>query len=177
MPWLLASPGHQQPCYWPCKINRSLSSPRKDFNNQHHLSCGKWWKMQTFSMLPQNDSAYKGLTHWGWDKMSTIFQATFSNAFSWMKMYKFLLRFSLKFVPRGTINKIPALVQIMVWRRPGDKPLSEPMVVSLLMHICVTRPQWVNIGNSTAWWPYGCYDGDTGWWQKWEIAWGRPHTK
>ena len=37
-----------------------------------------------------------------------------------------------------------ALVQIMAWRRPGDKPLSEPMMVSLLTHICVTRPQWVN---------------------------------
>ena len=32
----------------------------------------------------------------------------------------------------------------MAWRRPGDKPLSEPMMVSLLTHICVTRPQWVN---------------------------------
>ena len=31
----------------------------------------------------------------------------------------------------------------MAWRRPGDKPLSEPMVVILLTHICVTRPQWV----------------------------------
>ena len=31
----------------------------------------------------------------------------------------------------------------MAWRRPGDKPLSEPMMVSLLTHICVTRPQWV----------------------------------
>ena len=31
----------------------------------------------------------------------------------------------------------------MVWRRPGDKPLSEPVVVSLLMHLCVTRPQWI----------------------------------
>ena len=30
----------------------------------------------------------------------------------------------------------------MVWRRPGDKPLSEPMMVNLLTHICVTRPQW-----------------------------------
>ena len=26
----------------------------------------------------------------------------------------------------------------------GAKPLSEPMMVSLLTHICVTRPQWVN---------------------------------
>ena len=32
----------------------------------------------------------------------------------------------------------------MAWRRPGDKPLSEPMMVSLPMHICITRPQWVN---------------------------------
>ena len=51
---------------------------------------------------------------------------------------------SLKFVPKGPINNIPALVQIMAWRRPGDKPLSEPMMVRLPTHICVTRPQWVN---------------------------------
>ena len=36
---------------------------------------------------------------------------------------------------------IPALVQIMALRRPGDKPLSEPVIVSLLTHICVTWPQ------------------------------------
>ena len=32
----------------------------------------------------------------------------------------------------------------MAWRRPGDKPLSEPMMVRLPTHICVTQPQWVN---------------------------------
>ena len=46
----------------------------------------------------------------------------------------------LKFVSKGPINNIPALVQIMTWRRPGDKPLSEPIMVTLLTHICVTRP-------------------------------------
>ena len=55
-----------------------------------------------------------------------------------------LIKISLKFVPRGSINNIPALIQIMAWRRPGDKPLSEPMMVYLPTHICVTRPQWVN---------------------------------
>ena len=50
----------------------------------------------------------------------------------------------LKFVHKGPINNIPALAQIMAWRRPGDKPLSEPMVVRLPTNICVTRPQWVN---------------------------------
>ena len=54
------------------------------------------------------------------------------------------IKISLKFVPKGPINNIPALVQIMAWRRSGDKPLSEPMMVSLPMHICVTRPLWVN---------------------------------
>ena len=54
------------------------------------------------------------------------------------------IKISLKFVPKGPINNNPALVQIMAWRRSSDKPLSEPMMVSLLTHICVTRPQWVN---------------------------------
>ena len=42
------------------------------------------------------------------------------------------IKISLKFIPKGPINNIPALVQIMAWCRPGDKPLSELMVVSLL---------------------------------------------
>ena len=54
------------------------------------------------------------------------------------------IKISLKFVPRGRINNIPALVHIIAWCRPGGKPLSEPMMVSSLTHICVTRPQWVN---------------------------------
>ena len=85
----------------------------------------------------------ENLTHWGRDKMAALSQTTRSNAFSWMKMLEFRL-FSLKFVHKGSINNIPALVQIMAGRRPGDKPLSEPMVARLPTHICVTRPQWVN---------------------------------
>ena len=53
------------------------------------------------------------------------------------------LKISLKYAPKGPINNIPALVQIMAWRRPGDEPLSEAMLVSLPTHKCVTRPQWV----------------------------------
>ena len=30
------------------------------------------------------------------------------------------IKISLKFVPKGPINNIPALVQMMAWRRPGD---------------------------------------------------------
>ena len=69
-----------------------------------------------------------------------IFKCIFLNESIWIS-----IEISLKFVPKGPINNIPALVQIMATgrRRPGDKPLSEPMLVCLLTHICVTRPQWV----------------------------------
>ena len=66
------------------------------------------------------------------------FKCIFLNENVWIP-----IKISLKFVPQGPINNIPALVQIMAWRRPGDKPLSEPMMVRLPTHICVTRPQWV----------------------------------
>ena len=62
-----------------------------------------------------------------------------------------VMKISLKFVPKGPINNIPALVQIMAWRQSGDKPISEPMLVFVPTHICVTRPQWV---NSIFWWIY-----------------------
>ena len=68
-----------------------------------------------------------------------IFKCIFDNENEWISP-----RRTLMFVPKVRISNIPALVQIMAWRRPGDKPLSEPMMVSLLTHICVTRPQWVN---------------------------------
>ena len=68
-----------------------------------------------------------------------FFKRIFMNENVWV-----LIKISLKFVPEGSISNIPALVQIMAWRRPGDKPLSEPMVVNLLTHKCVTRPQCVN---------------------------------
>ena len=68
-----------------------------------------------------------------------IFKCIFLNENVWIS-----IKISMTFVPRGPINKIPALVQIMAWRRPGDEPLSEPLMVSLTTHICVTRPQWVN---------------------------------
>ena len=67
-----------------------------------------------------------------------IFKCIFLNENVWISV-----KISLKFVPNGPIDNIPALVQIMAWRRWGDKPLFEQMMVSLPTHICVTRPQWV----------------------------------
>ena len=65
-----------------------------------------------------------------------IFKCIFWNENVWIS-----IKISLKFVPKGPVNNIPALVQIMAWHRPCDKPLSELMMVSLLRHIRVTLPQ------------------------------------
>ena len=67
-----------------------------------------------------------------------IFKCIFLDENVWI-----FIKISLKFVPMVPINNIPALVQIKAWRRPGDNPFSEPMVVSFVTHICVTPPQWV----------------------------------
>ena len=52
-----------------------------------------------------------------------IFQCIFLNGNAWI-----MISISLKFVPKVPINNIAALVQIMAWRRLGDKPLSETKV-------------------------------------------------
>ena len=53
----------------------------------------------------------------------------------WNENLSIAIKISLQFVPRGPVNKIPALVQTIAWRRPSDKPLSEPMMDSLQTHI------------------------------------------
>ena len=69
---------------------------------------------------------------------NNIFECLFLNENVWIA-----IKISLMFILKGPINNIPALVLIMAWRRPGAKPLSEPMMVRSLMHICVTQPEWV----------------------------------
>ena len=69
--------------------------------------------------------------------LDDIFKCIFLNENIWIS-----IKISLKFVPQGPT---PALVKIMAWHRPGDKPLSDPLMVRLSTHICVTRPQWVKL--------------------------------
>ena len=68
------------------------------------------------------------------------FNCVFLNEDVWIS-----IKISLNFVTctKGSVYNNPSLVQMMACRRPGDKPLSEPMMVNLLTHICAPRPQWV----------------------------------
>ena len=51
----------------------------------HDFQWSTWFQLQNFTTWL--------LTHWGRDKMTPIFSKTFSNAFSWMKIYEFWLKF------------------------------------------------------------------------------------
>ena len=88
---------------------------------------------------------------YGWHFPDDIFKCIFLNENVWISF-----QISLKFVIEVRINNFPALVQIMAWRRPSDKPLSEPMMVSLLTyiyaslclneltHCCLVKPYGIN---------------------------------
>ena len=43
--------------------------------------------------------------------------------------FRILNKTSLKYVLLGLIDFMAALVEMMAWRRTGDKPLSQPMLV------------------------------------------------
>ena len=136
--------------------NKTCNGPHtKSINFDFFLSLGpinldEWahgfWhlaQLQIVVVITLGCIVSSGLIYWGQNKMDTIFHTTFSNAFSWLKMYEFQLRFHWSLFLRVQLTISPASVQIMAWSRPGDKPLSEPMMVSLQTHICVIWPPWV----------------------------------
>ena len=73
---------------------------------------------------------------------------------------RILLKISLMFVPNVPIDYNPTLVQIMAWHRSGDKPSFKPMMISLLAHLRVIRPQWIKK-------PHCVSDGGGGVWGGW----------
>ena len=70
---------------------------------------------------------YLWWTHWGRDKVADVFQTTFSNADSWMKTSEFRSAFHWSSFLKVQMTNIPAMVQIIAWRRTVNKPLFEPM--------------------------------------------------
>ena len=48
---------------------------------------------------------------------------------------KILIQISQKLVPRSPIDNKSALVQVMAWRRTGDKPLPDPMLTQIFVAI------------------------------------------
>ena len=106
------------------------------------------WALQTFNGASRNTSGslHMCVVHFtnvlpintlrprkNWRHFANdIFICIFLNGNVWIP-----IEISLKFVSKGPLNNIPALVQWMAWQHPGFKPLSEAVVVSLPTHTCI----------------------------------------
>ena len=138
--------------------------------NKNNITC----VVQLFPLVPYTTSYHDylsygiSLIHHYLDKQLIIVPYTMQTAFNTLRPRQYGRHFTddvfnyiflnenvwipienaLTFVPKVSINNNPALFQIMAWRRPGDEPLSEPMVVRLPTQICVNRPQWVNTAKT-----------------------------
>ena len=66
------------------------------------------------------------------DKMADILTDDIFNCIFLNENDRIPIQISLKYVPRSPIENKSALVQVMVWRRTGDKPLPEPMMTQFI---------------------------------------------
>ena len=116
-------------CFFPCCAVSPSECPPPLW--EHHLSvvqcmarCQPWHRaINTLNRWPFNTlRPRQDGRHFADD----IFKCIFVN-----ENVCISINISLKFIPKGPIDNIPALVEIMAWRRLGDKPLSEPMMVRL----------------------------------------------
>ena len=82
---------------------------------QHHRPCGEhFFTSCSHSCGTRNLNSLRPRQN-GRHFTDDIFNCIFLNENAWKP-----IKISLKFVPKGPINNIPALVQIMAWHRPGD---------------------------------------------------------
>ena len=94
------------------------------------------------------------ITHWGREKMVVISSIDIFKCIFLNEKIFISIKISLKFVAEWPVDNKAALVQMMAWRRIGDKPLSEPMMAWLTdasmrpsgsMRYHPMRQTWYNI--------------------------------
>ena len=94
-----------QPWLWLCRMNRSFSTIL--------------FRLQCINTLRLRRNGLH---------FTNIFKSIFNENF------QSLNKISLKYVPWGLIANMAALLQIMAWRRIGDKPLSEAMLTLYVLN-------------------------------------------
>ena len=80
------------------------------------------------------------LTHWSRDKIAAILHTTFSNAFSWVKMYEFSWSFNKILFLRFELTIFQHWFRWWLGTDQATSHYLDQWWFILLMHICVTRP-------------------------------------
>ena len=84
------------------------------------------------------------LTHWGRDKMAAIFRTTFSNRFSWMKMYEFRLIYHWSLFPRVQLTIFQHWFRYWLGTEQATSHYLNQCWPNSTTHISVTRSQCLN---------------------------------
>ena len=110
------------------------------------IGCLSWTPSQLVSVFINTLRLRQNGRHFTHD----IFKCIFLN-----RNVYILIKSWLKCVPQDPINSIPALVQMMAWHQPGNKPLSEPMMVSLHIYESLGLNELRKLEHVTWWWCLG----------------------
>ena len=90
-----------------------------------YFGCFAWWATRAHGQFcPGINSSIPG-------QNGRLFADDIFRCISANEKFCILIKISLRFVPWGPIDNNPVLIQIMTWRRIGDKPLSEPMLTRI----------------------------------------------
>ena len=138
-----------------CKENDEIS-PFIQCLSWYDIRCVIWWIVRTSShiwtsMMVANGLVpiwFQGISNHHINLQSEMLLMGSVMIVSWIKI-------SLKFVPNGSIDNKPVLVQVMAWHRAGDKPLPELMLTQFTAaYMQHYRGRWVNNlwASDTIWW-------------------------
>ena len=122
MAWCRLATSHYLNQCWPSSMSPyGITRPQWVNNIETHFK-GRYPECHKSSLMLFNNVdpdlchhmaslGHNELTHWGWDKMTTIFQTTLSDVFFFYGNYCILFQISLKIISEGIINIKSALVQ------------------------------------------------------------------
>ena len=144
MPWLLASPGHQQPWNCICRIYESLSSTRTSTTYSISVSSNDKICKDIFIMFPENKFSMTSINSLAPGRLKfrlVIFKPILMNG-GWGISYEIALWWMPQDLTDDNLDK-STLVQVMAWCRQATSHYLSQCWPRSMSPNGVTRPQWV----------------------------------
>ena len=130
-----------------------LFFPEPHVLSSHMRLCSKASGRLQFTFASNHKQHKLHLTGGGLNKMATIFQTTFSNAFSWIKIVAFWWKFHWNLFPRVQLTTFQHWFRKWLGAGQATSHYLNQWWLILTMYRCVTLPKWVNRGVAWTKWP------------------------